>query len=573
MTTPVRCLLIADFTVDGLAPFLAAQAELPSLHCQVAPFGQMVQTLLDDSAACWAFQPEVAVVWSRPGAAVPAFGRFVRGERVDTAEIRAEVDLFAQRLRAAAQRVGALFVPTWTWPAHDRGLGLLNLDVQFGPTYQLLRMNAQLAEAVQGDRAIHLLDAGRWVALAGANASNPKLWHLGKIAFGPEVFRHAAADVKAGVRAVRGQSRKLLVVDLDDTLWGGVVGDVGWENLELGGHHPVGEAFVAFQHALAALTRRGVVLGIVSKNTEPVALEAIERHPEMVLRLNDFVGWRINWADKAQNLIDLAAEVNVGLDAVVFIDDNPAERARVREALPQVLVPEWPSDRLLYEKALGELTCFDSAALSDEDQARTRMYVAERQRSTALQSASSVEEYLASLGLRVTVEGLSTTNLPRAAQLLNKTNQMNLTTRRLSEAQLFSWAREPGHCTWVFRVSDRFDDYGLTGLASVAPAHGEGQVADFVLSCRVIGRGVEEVMLATLVECARGMGLQRLVARYVPTPRNAPCQAFFDRSGFTHAGEEVGHVWDASRRYPVPGHVEVCFASVDADAAPPIISA
>jgi FkbH-like protein len=557
MTNPMRCLLIADFTIDGLIPFLASETEAPALHSRAAPFDQVARTLLDDAAECWRSRPDVAVVWTRPQAVSHAFGRLVNGERVWGDEVLAEVDEFAERLRAAGRRVKALFVPTWTWPAYDRGLGLLNLDVEFGPAYHLMRMNVRLAEALAGDRGIYLLDAGRWVALAGANATNPKLWHLGKIAFGPEVFKHAAADVKAGLRAVQGQTRKLLVVDLDDTLWGGVVGEVGWENLVLGGHHPVGEAFTAFQRGLEALTRRGMVLGIVSKNTEAVALEALERHPEMVLRPNHFAGWRINWRDKAENLIDLAAEVNVGLDAVVFLDDNPVERARVRQALPQVLVPEWPADRLLYARALAELTCFDATAISEEDQARTRMYVSQRQRNAARASAASMEDYLASLELRVLVEPLGPANLVRAAQLLNKTNQMNLTTRRLTESQLLAWTQEEGHHTFIFRVSDRFDDYGLTGLASLASDGEVGHVVDFVLSCRAIGRGVEEAMLAMLAECAARLGLRRLMARYVPTPRNAPCLAFFDeRSGMT-AGAEGSYAWDLRRPYPVPGYVEV----------------
>jgi FkbH-like protein len=567
-TSSVRCLLIADFTVGGLSPFLAAEAEPPSLRCRVAPFDQVARALLDGDLECWRDEPEVAVVWTRPQAAVKSFARLLSCQPVEREEILAEVDQFAGQLRAAGRRVANLFVPTWTLPAYDRGLGLLNMDVGLGPAYHLLRMNARLAESVRDDRNIRLLDAARWVALAGSGASNPKLWHLGKIAFSPEVFKHAAADIKAGVRAGRGLSRKLLVLDLDDTLWGGVVGDVGWQNLKLGGHDPVGEAFVGFQRTLRALTNRGVVLGLVSKNTEVVALEAIDLHPEMVLRRSDFAGWRINWQDKAQNLIELAAEVNLGLDSVVFIDDNPAERARIREALPQVLVPEWPADKLLYEKALAELTCFDAAALSEEDQARTRMYVSERERKALKGLAQSAEEYLASLGLRVTVDSLNPTNLPRATQLLNKTNQMNLATRRLTETQFRDWAEAEEHRTFVFRVADRFDDYGLTGLASLSHDGTTGQVIDFVMSCRVIGRGVEEVMLHTLAEHGRSLGLERLMARYAPTARNVPCKDFFaERSGFAETDGGASYEWDLRRAYPVPSHVAVQRAANDCPAA------
>jgi FkbH-like protein len=557
-TNTVRGLLISDFTIDGLVPFLAAESESPSFKCEVAPFDQVMQLLLDEKADCWRLKPEVAVVWTRPQAAIKSFARLLSVEPVPTDEILTEVDRFGACLRDAARRVSTLFVPTWTWPAHDRGLGLLNMSTHVGPAYHLMRMNVRLAEAVAGAVNIHLVDAGRWMALTGAGANNPKLWHLGKIAFGPEVFKQAAADIKAGVRAIKGQSRKLVVLDLDDTLWGGICGDVGWENLNLGGHDPLGEAFCAFQRALKALANRGIVLAIVSKNTEAVALEAMDRHPEMVLRRSDFVGWRINWDDKAQNLVDLVAELNLGLEAVVFIDDSPVERARIREALPAVHVPEWPADKLLYEKALVELNCFDTVAISEEDRARTRMYVSERSRQAARASVQSLEEYLRSLGLKLIVERLGPATLQRATQLLNKTNQLNLTTRRMTETQLMEWAGADDHQVYVFRVADRFDDYGLTGVASLAVNGDAAYVADFVMSCRVIGRGVEQGILHVLMEHAREVSLKQLVADYAPTPLNAPCKLFFDEhSNLTRLSDSNRYVWDLLQPYPPPDHLTI----------------
>jgi len=558
MSSPeVAAVLIADFTIAGLAPFFAG-GEPPIVKAAVAPFDQVVPLLLDGSAECWKAQPEIAVVWTRPQAAIKSFARVLDHERVTMDDLLGEVDRFADCLRTASTRVGALIVPTWTWPNHDRGLGVLNLDPEVGPAYHLMRMNIHLADTVAHDPAIHVLDAARWVGQAGPDASSPKLWHLGKIAFGPQVFRHAAADIKAAIRAMKGDARKVVILDLDDTLWGGVVGDVGWEALNLGGHQPIGEAFTAFQRALKRLTNRGVLLAIVSKNTEAIALEALDRHPEMVLRRNDFAGWRINWDDKVHNIIALSSDLKLGLESVVFIDDNPAERSRVREALPAVFVPEWPTDKLLYEQALTALTCFDTVTLSTEDRARTRMYVSERERDAVKGSVQSIEEYLALLGLKVEAEPLNGSNAVRAIQLLNKTNQMNLATRRFTEAQYLQWASADTHRVLVFRVSDRFDDYGLTGLASLAIEESECQVVDFVLSCRVMGRGVEQTMLHALVEQARSLGLGRLLAVFSPTPRNGPCKAFFDeRSGFVRSADGVRYTWDLKNPYPPPKHVEL----------------
>jgi FkbH-like protein len=417
-------------------------------------------------------------------------------------------------------------------------------------------MNTRLIDRLAELPNVHVLDAGRWVAAVGASAQHPKLWHMGKIAFSPEVLTQAASDIKAVVRAVRGEARKVVLVDLDDTLWGGIVGDVGWQNLDLGGHSPVGEAFAAFQRGLKALTRRGIVLGIVSKNTEEVALEAIDAHPEMILKRTDFAGWRINWRDKAENIVALADELNLGLSSVVFIDDSPAERARIRAALPEVLTPDWPSDKLLYDKALRELDCFDAPYIGDEDRARTGMYVAERERRHLQGSAQSLGDYLASLELRVTHEPVDRSNLKRAAQLLNKTNQMNLKTRRMAELQFEEWAAAPQNFTRLFRVADRFGDYGLTGIASFTSQDGAARVTDFVLSCRVMGREVEKAMLGVLADAARDGDLARLVAEYSPTDRNAPCLAFFaDHSGFDRDGDVF--TWNLAQPYPRPSHVAV----------------
>lgn len=553
------CLLISDFTVGGLVPFLMAERDREDggpVNATVAPFDQVTPVLLDPDHQCWRSQPDVAVVWTRPQGAIRAYARLLEGEAVDGSELLAEVDAFAGRLRSAAGRAKCLLVPTWTLPPHNRGLGLLDLHPAHGHGYHLLRMNLRLAEAVANEPNIFVLDAARWVAAAGPAASHPKLWYLGKIAFGPDVMRIAAGEIRAALRAVRGGMRKLLLLDLDETLWGGVVGDVGWESLRLGGHDPVGEAFVDFQRGLRALKNRGVLLGIVSRNTESVALEAIDRHPEMALRRDDFVAWRINWEDKAANILDLVHEVNLGLDATVFLDDNPAERARVREALPQVLVPDWPSDRLLYAKALASLDCFDAPTITREDRKRTRTYVAERERSTLASSAQSLTEFLRSLNLEVVYEELTRADVARAAQLLNKTNQMNLTTRRMAEAELFAWSQREGNCVFVFRVADRFSDYGLTGIASLGASGRTARVEDFVLSCRVIGRGVERAMLHALVEHARARGFLELGAQFRPTERNGPCRRFLDEESGLRADADR-YAWDLSGDYPPPEHVAI----------------
>jgi FkbH-like protein len=414
-------------------------------------------------------------------------------------------------------------------------------------------MRAHLLERLSGAASVVMLDPDPWFRAVGRAAHSPKLWYASKVPYTQALFSEAAADVLAVLRGSLGESRRVLVVDLDETLWGGVVGETGARGIELGGHNHRGEAFVDFQHALKALTRRGIQLAIASKNEQSVAMEAISQHPEMVLRPGDFAAWRINWSDKATSLREIASELNLGLGSFVFIDDNAAERARVRETLPDVFVPEWPADPTLYVQALWELRCFDTTALSAEDESRGEMYRAERLRREAATATHSQDEWLATLGVTVKASRLTATDLPRAAQLFNKTNQMSLSTRRLSEREIDTWSRASDTELWTFRVSDRFGDYGLTALLGLqfGDTGAEATIVDWLLSCRVMGRCVEESLLYLAVKRARLRGSRVVNARLLETERNAPTVSFWRTSGF----EEVSALtfcWDASQAFERP---------------------
>jgi len=551
-----RLWLFSDFNLGNLHRLLENADEGDAIQPASAPMGTVVQSLLDDE---YASDGSGALVWTQPEAVLPSFGDLLRHNPVDPDDLSRDVEEFCSILKKAAQKRRFLLVPTWVAPRARRGMGMLDLQSQAGVSAGLLRANSQLADGLRETDGVFVLDAERWWLRTDRTTSDAsRLWYRAKIPFPAEVFREAARDIRAAIAGLNGRSRKLVVVDLDNTLWGGIVGDVGWENLRLGGHDAVGEAFVDFQRSLAALTNRGIILAIASKNDEHTAMEAIREHPEMVLREKHFAAWRINWDDKAQNIVEIVQELNIGLDSVVFLDDNPAERARVGSALPDVLVPEWPDDPMLFAETLRGLRCFDAPALSEEDISRARMYVSERERREMLDSVESVDEWVRNLGIRVTAAPLGRPTLKRAAQLLNKTNQMNLSTRRLTEAELWSWADADHHSFWTVEVEDRFGEYGLCGLVSIEESSGEGRVVDFVLSCRVFGRSVEETMLHVLVQHGRERGLERLFAEYKETKKNGPCLEFWrTRSGFEESDEGRVFSFDLDRSYPVPEPVDL----------------
>ena len=548
-------ILVSDFNLSNFASYLRNNTEDPPVEVSTTPFGQMMPILLDENADFWKNSPDFAVVWTQPEIAIPSFKDILDFRLVAEKKILEEVKEFATLISDISKKVRFVFVPTWTTYSY-RCFNLLNMKPATGISNILMKINLQLLDSLEKNSNIYVLDAQVWVNNAGKNAFNPKLWYMAKIPFGNDVFIEAAVAIKSALRGLTGNSKKLVIVDLDDTLWGGIVGDVGWENLKLGGHDPIGEAFTDFQRALKSLTHRGILLGIVSKNEEKIVIEAFNKHPEMILKLEDFAGWKINWGDKAQNVVDLVSELNLGLQSVVFIDDNPVERERIRQELPEVIVPEWPEDKTLYKRTLLNLPWFNIPSVSQEDSNRTKLYVNERQRKELLTKVRSLDGWLQSLEIKVKVEDLNLSNLSRTAQLFNKTNQMNLSTRRLSESELWAWGNEKGHKLWTFRVSDKFGDSGITGIISLEWAGDSGQIIDFILSCRVMGRKVEETMLYVAIQYAQTLGLREIKAKYIPTSKNLPCLSFFKTSGFTNV-EEYVFIWPGEKYFPKPMYITI----------------
>ncbi|TWT51706.1 hypothetical protein KOR42_33920 [Thalassoglobus neptunius] len=556
MSNSEHVLILSDFNAEMMAGLMSNDVESPAVSAKTGGFGQVSSVLVNSGHPAWE-DKTAAIVWTHPESVSQVFVRAKLMESVDHAEALREVDKFCDEIEAASSRVQTMLVTTWSLPDRSRGYGMLDFRQNLGIRSLLASMNQRLAERLGSHPGIFLLDSSPWLSASGAY--DPKMWYLAKVPFSKDVFKAAVKDVKAALRGMKGLARKVVICDLDDTLWGGIVGEVGWENLRLGGHDPIGEALVDFQKQLKALTRRGVILAIVSKNTEEIALEAIESHPEMVLRKADFAGWRINWTDKAQNIADLMKELNLGINSAVFLDDNPVERARVAEALPEVLVVDMPKDKMLYPQTLAQLDCFDTPTLSEEDRKRAEMYQLERERRAAQQQADdvgSMDEWLHSLEMSVQIEPLQEANQQRIGQLLNKTNQMNLSTRRMSESELVEWASAPNRGLWGFRVADKFGDAGLTGIASCEIDGETAEIVDFILSCRVMGRRVEETMVHHVVGFASQNGVKKIKARYQPTAKNAPCLKFWRQSGFEELENET-FAWDCSNPYPQHEAIEL----------------
>jgi FkbH-like protein len=324
--------------------------------------------------------------------------------------------------------------------------------------------------------------------------------------------------------------------------------------IALGDEYP-GNVFKGFQRYLRTLKERGVLLALVSKNDEASVREVLQRHPDSILRLEDFAAMRVNWREKSANIEEIAAELNLGLDALVLFDDSAFEREEVRQALPAVTVLNVSTDPLRYIAAIVESPAFDQLAFSVEDQQRAKLYQERQQRAEAQRSARSPEEFLASLEMRATIGPVGPETLPRVAQLLAKTNQFNLTTRRHTAAQIAQTIDDGAVALWL-RLADRFGDHGLVGVAIACPSDEAWSVDTFLLSCRVIGRGVETALLAELEARVRGKGADAIAGEYVPTEKNRLVETFFPAHGFASSG---GFRWHKSllKATVAPHYIEV----------------
>jgi FkbH-like protein len=546
-------ILISDFNVEPLARVMTNLPELAGAQVVSAPYGQVYQSLGTQEASTFS----VKFLWTRPEGVVPSFSRSLNYEDVDHELVIAEVEQLADAILASTGSE-TVFVASWNLAPSQSGYGLLDWRPGLGLSHLLAKMNLRLAERLAQKSNIYVLDSARWFSDT-TNAETTTMWYAAKVPYSLLVLQRAATDVARALSAIGGDSRRLIVLDLDNTLWGGVVGEVTWEGLRLGGHDHAGEAFKAFQKELKALSNRGIQLALISKNDETVALEAIDQHPEMLIRRSDLAGWRINWQDKASNMAALLEEINLGPKSVVFIDDNPAERDRVSSMFPDIIVPDWPRSPAGYVDALRRLSCFDTASISSEDRARKAMYVAERERRVAREEVGNGDDWLRKIGTRVTVARLGSNNLGRATQLLNKTNQLNLSTRRLTDAEFNQWALGVNRSVLVLSAADSFGDMGIVGLVSVEMQDGDGRLVDFILSCRAMGRKIEETMLHLALEEVRELGSKGLEVTLLPTARNRPTHEVLVNAGIRRLNDTQFEI-KAEDGFEAPVTVEILWA-------------
>ncbi len=544
LPTPTRLAVLATSTTGHLAPALRVGALRRGIALDVyePDYGQYLQEIADPGSALHAFKP-ATVLLAFDANSTAAHAKGLR----TVAEASAETDRFVDRARqtwaAAKARLGAAVIQQTVVPRLPAAGGSNDhRDPASGAGF-IAAVNARLRAAAE-EAGVDLLALDARVAQDGLDRwFSPSSWHGAK----QEVALPAApvyGDLVARLLAARrGLGAKACVFDLDNTLWGGVIGDDGLAGIVVGQGRAAGEAFLDVQHYALALHARGILLAVCSKNDEAVALEPFERHPDMVLRREHVTCFVANWDDKATNLRRIAKRLNIGLDALVFVDDNPFERALVRKEVPDVFVPEVPDDVALVPRCLADAGCFELVQLTAEDAGRGALYAADAERARLLDEVTDLDSYLADLGMVLRFRRAAEADIARVTQLINKTNQFNLATRRLGEDEVRRMAADPAAAVLQFRLVDRFGDNGIIAVVTGHRDEGTGFVIDdWLMSCRVLGRQVEEATLNVVAAAARALGATALHGRYRPTPRNGMVAGLLDRLGFATRSEAEGGV-------------------------------
>ena len=561
-----RIALLSSTTIDLLAPILQAQCFGAGIDAEIylGPFNQYEQEIRHPDSGLTRFQPDVIAIatdWRSLG---------LRDEEDSPGSIIDEHTVRLESLwREARTRLGTTVIQFNYEAPPFEALGHLSAALPGGRGHLLRAINLALWEAAGRTQGVAILDVDQIAARFGKDRWNdPVLWHTAKQYPSAEAMPALGHQLTALLRAILGLTSKCLALDLDGVLWGGVIGEDGLAGIQLGGG-PAGEAFVAFQRYLQSLTRTGVLLAVCSKNNPEDAVLPFREHPEMVLRERDIAIFTANWKSKDENLREIAAAVNIGLDAMVFVDDNPAERSRVRQNLPEVEVVDLPADPALYVSALSRLALFETLAITREDRQRTASIRENLERKTLESTAGSVDDYLAQLDIKVRLAPFDEANLPRIVQLINKTNQFNLTTRRRADAEVRALLAA-GAYTQAMRTSDRFGDSGLTGVLIAIP-EGDGlRVDTWLMSCRVLGRRLEEMMFAALVRYAVENHYTHITGEYIPTAKNGQVADLYIRLGCTAAGQEgEGRLfrWETGKAFPAPAMIDCADLTQRAGAA------
>jgi len=555
--TPFRLGVVSNSTFGLVAPALVASALRHGIALEVieTAYDQAIQVALDPDSVLARERPDAVLV------AIDVHGLPLSVSPGDAEAAQSAVAGAIGYLRTIrdglAASTGATVILQTVPRLPETLFGNFDLRLPGSHRWLIDRFNRELVDGM--DPADLLLDAAGVAETVGLDQwHDPVQRNMAKLPFAQQMTPLYADHAGRLIGALRGKARRALVLDLDNTVWGGIIGDDGIDGILIGQGDATGEAHLAVQTGALALHGRGVVLTVSSKNTDEVARGPFREHPDMVLREEHFAAFQANWTDKATNIRTIAEALSLGLESFAFLDDNPAERMQVRDALPEVAVPELPDDPAWYLRTLMAGGYFEAVAFSEDDRKRAAFYRNNAERLNLQSSAGDMESYLQALRMTIEFNPFDDLGRARIAQLISKSNQFNLTTRRYSETEVSALQASPRHATLQIRLTDTFGDNGVISIIVLEKGEDAWEIDTWLMSCRVLGRRVEEAVLQEIMSMARAGGASRLIGRYIPTDRNAMVAGHYEKLGFepVETLEDGQTVWslslDGEPRPPVP---------------------
>jgi len=541
----IRIAVLGSFTLNGLAETIKVKCAELNVFSSIfsGGYNQYNEEILDTNSNLYSFSPEICFLvldtrnilenlfYSPYSISDDERKKFIENK---TAELVNLIKFFVENSKS--KLIVTNFVPPIYSP-----YGIFESKTNYGFQEMIYDLNHKLLVEFKNNPLVYVFDFNGFVTSFGQNnVFDYRQYYLGDVKVSLEKIPYLANALMSYVKPILGLNKKCIVLDLDNTLWGGIIGEDGFNGIKLGHNDPIGKSFIEFQKYLLSLHERGIILAVNSKNNFDDAIKVIKEHPNMILHEEHFASLKINWNDKATNLQEIAQEVNIGLDSMVFFDDDKVNRDFVRSTLPEVLTVEVPEDPSLYVPTLIGLNDFNVIKITEEDKQRGKMYLEQRKRIEFQKTTIDFNEYLKQLDIKVFIKNANEFTIPRISQLTLKTNQFNLTTKRYQEEDIKKISQDNKKLIGCARVEDKFGDNGITGVFIIDKADNEEWIIDtFLLSCRIIGRGVEEEIINHIMTLAKKNNVNKIIADFIPTKKNKPSESFLPDFGF----ERENNVW------------------------------
>ena len=534
--------ILASFSLNGLEETLRVKSAQKGIDCRiyVGDYNQYNQEIFKSNSRLFQFNPQLTFlildirhILGELYFLPYSISASERKEFVETKvdEIKKLVETFLDNSNSK------LVITNFQIPVYSP-YGINEQKEDFGMKQLVYEINNKIRHELKDQSLVFIYDFNEFVMKFGEyNVFNYQDYFFGDIKISIDYIPKFADELLGYVNAVMGITKKCIVLDLDNTLWGGIIGEDGFDNIKLG-DDAVGRSFVEFQKRLLALNQRGIILAINSKNNFEDAMEVIKKHPSMILREDNFACMKINWDDKVTNLQEISKELNIGLDSMVFFDDDLINQEFVKTSLPEVLVVELPNDSSQFAQIITKMKEFDVLKITEEDVKRNEMYLVQKKRTELKNKIVDFDEFLKQMNIEVNIKKADSFTIPRISQLTLKTNQFNLTTKRYQQEEISSFSSDKDRIVECVQVSDKFGDNGITGVYIIEKKDSKEWIIDtFLLSCRIMGRKVEEAMLYQIIEKAKNLGIKKIKGKFIPTKKNKPAENFYSDCSFKKEGD------------------------------------